>query len=53
MNAAEVLAFTKNPAFEDAILLRRCDDRGKEPAMTTAPLDAFRSLLADHVRGSD
>jgi gamma-butyrobetaine dioxygenase len=47
MNAVEIAAFANSPAFEAAILLRRCDDRGKDPSMTTAPLESFRSLLTD------
>jgi phosphonate degradation associated HDIG domain protein len=45
MTAEEAAAFVRTTAFEDAILLRRCDDDGKEVAMRTAPLDDYRDLV--------
>ena len=45
MSAAEVAAFAKDPAFEAAVLLRRCDDHGKDSEIATPPLGRFRDLL--------
>jgi gamma-butyrobetaine dioxygenase len=50
MSKAEVSAFSMNPAFGPAILLRRCDDRGKVPTLRPPPLASFRGLLTDLLR---
>ena len=45
MNDREVAAFTENPAFESAVLLRRCDDLGKDVAVEGQSLERYRDLL--------
>ena len=50
MRADEAAAFAKQPAFEAALILRRCDDRGKDAAMLTRPLGDFRDLLTASLR---
>lgn len=45
MTEAEAADFERSPAFENAVRVRRYDDLGKDPAMVTPPLEAFRSLL--------
>ena len=50
MSEGEVAAFAKEPAFEAALLLRRCDDLGKDPAMLTPGLERFRGLLIASLR---
>lgn len=45
MSAAEQAAFRAGPAWEDAVALRRWDDRAKEPDLVVADLDAYRDLL--------
>ncbi len=41
-NEMEVAQFETLPHWEDAIRLRRWDDRGKNPQMTTPPLEHYR-----------
>ena len=50
MNKAEAAAFEALPAFDAAILLRRCDDRGKDMAAETRSLQSYRALLVDCLR---
>jgi gamma-butyrobetaine dioxygenase len=45
MDDAEVARFAANPAHAAALLLRRCDDRGKEFGTNVPPLGHYRSLL--------
>lgn len=40
--AAEAAAFARDPAAAAAVRLRRWDDRAKDPAAETPPLDDFR-----------
>ncbi|MDX5299062.1 MAG: HD domain-containing protein [Gammaproteobacteria bacterium] len=42
---AECEAFLRAPYAVDAIVLRRIDDQGKDPAMPTPPLDHFLPLV--------
>jgi predicted HD phosphohydrolase len=42
MSADEVAAFAKLPYAADAVLLRRWDDLGKDPAMAALSLEDFR-----------
>ena len=51
MTAVERAAFEAEAHFEDAVRLRRWDDRAKDPACRTAPLDSFRGLLTDVLTG--
>jgi predicted HD phosphohydrolase len=50
MSEAEALAFRKEPAFEAALLLRRCDDGGKDLAAHPKTLEQYRGLLAAVLR---
>jgi gamma-butyrobetaine dioxygenase len=50
MSQAEAAAFAKNPAFEAALLLRRCDDRGKDAALQTQTIEHYRGLLTASLR---
>ncbi|MGF1625782.1 MAG: HD domain-containing protein [Alphaproteobacteria bacterium] len=45
MTAVEAAAFAAGPHAADAILLRRCDDHGKDPARTCPDLAAYRPIL--------
>ena len=42
MTRAEVAAFAARPFAEEAVLLRRCDDAGKDPDAETLTLERFR-----------
>ena len=50
MNDAEAKAFASRPHFAAALQVRRFDDWGKVPGMETAPLEAYRDLLLEHLR---
>ncbi len=50
MTDSEVAAFRRQTGFEHAILLRRCDDDGKDMLGRTKPLESYRSLLVALVR---
>jgi phosphonate degradation associated HDIG domain protein len=50
MDEAEQAAFRREPRHEAAIRLRRLDDEGKDPAMTTPPLGHFRKYVDAVVR---
>jgi len=50
MSDGEAAAFAKEPAFESAVILRRCDDRGKDMAVRTRNIEHFRGLLTAHLR---
>jgi gamma-butyrobetaine dioxygenase len=45
MRESEVAAFAKEPGCQAAVILRRADDLGKDPAMRTPPLEYFRALM--------
>jgi len=51
MNAAEAEAFSRRAGFEAALLLRRCDDQGKDAALPTQTVDAYRPRLTALLRG--
>jgi predicted HD phosphohydrolase len=46
LTPTEAAAFEREPGFEGAVLLRRCDDLGKDAHRITPDLESFRSLLA-------
>ena len=50
MNDAEAAAFRAHPAFETALLLRRCDDQGKDASLPVRALERYRELLEACVR---
>jgi len=45
MSEAEASQFENHPHFDRAIRLRRYDDQGKQPDMTTPDLEGFRRLV--------
>ncbi len=53
MDDREALAFESNRYFDDAVRLRRWDDRAKVPGAATPPLDHFVALLAGVVDAAD
>lgn len=53
MSDAEAAAFTAEPAFEAALILRRCDDRGKNVSLRTESVERFRKLLTTTLRTCD
>jgi len=53
MSLDEAAAFATNPAFETALLLRRCDDQGKDASLPTHGLERYRPLLATLAREAD
>jgi predicted HD phosphohydrolase len=50
MTADQAAAFAARPAFEAAIILRRCDDRGKDTQLGSRTLEDYRGLLAACLR---
>jgi gamma-butyrobetaine dioxygenase len=50
MSRAEAAAFEKMPAFEAAVILRRCDDRGKDLSAQTKTLAAYRDRMTASLR---
>jgi gamma-butyrobetaine dioxygenase len=50
MREAEIAGFRAHPFFEDAALLRRCDDQGKDVTGETDSLENFRALLIATLR---
>ena len=50
MSRGEAAAFEKVPAFEAALLLRRCDDRGKDVGTRTPSLADYRALMVEALR---
>ncbi len=53
MNDNEAAAFAEEPAFEAALILRRCDDQGKDVSRQTQPLAEYRALLTACLRRAD
>jgi gamma-butyrobetaine dioxygenase len=45
MDAVEARAFEASPYADDAVAVRRWDDRAKDPAAPTRPFDHFRPTL--------
>jgi phosphonate degradation associated HDIG domain protein len=45
MTPAEAEAFAARPHADTAILIRRCDDHGKDPAWSCPGLDHYRPIL--------
>ncbi len=50
MSESEASTFAGRPAFEAALLLRRCDDAGKDASVETPPIDTYRDLLTAALR---
>ena len=50
MSTEEVTDFENERFAEEAVRLRRWDDRGKDPAMTTADLEHFLGYVGECVR---
>ena len=45
MSAGEVASFEAEPGHRDAIIVRRCDDRGKVAGLATRRLEDYSALL--------
>lgn len=45
MPAEEVASFEAEPGYREAIVVRRCDDRGKVAGLATRRLEDYRELL--------
>jgi [1-hydroxy-2-(trimethylamino)ethyl]phosphonate dioxygenase len=45
LSAAEVVSFEAEPGYRDAVVVRRCDDRGKVAGLATRRLEEYRELL--------
>jgi phosphonate degradation associated HDIG domain protein len=45
MSPAEAASFEAEPAYRDALVVRRCDDRGKVRGLATRRLEDYRGLL--------
>jgi predicted HD phosphohydrolase len=45
MNAEELEAFRRHPAWEEAVALRRIDDQAKVVGLAVPPLEAYRARL--------
>ena len=46
MPADEVASFEAEPGYREALIVRRCDDRGKIAGLATRRLADYRDLLA-------
>jgi phosphonate degradation associated HDIG domain protein len=49
MSATEAHAFERDPAFDDILRLRRCDEAAKVADLTVLPLQRFAGLLRAHL----
>ena len=45
LSADEVASFEAEEGYRDAVVVRRCDDRGKVAGLATRPLEEYRQLL--------
>jgi predicted HD phosphohydrolase len=45
LSADEVASFEAEPGCREAVVVRRCDDRGKVAGLATRRLDEYRELL--------
>jgi [1-hydroxy-2-(trimethylamino)ethyl]phosphonate dioxygenase len=45
LSADEVVSFEAEPGYRDAVVVRRCDDRGKVAGLATRRLEEYRELL--------
>jgi gamma-butyrobetaine dioxygenase len=52
MSPDEAAAFARHPALEAALLLRRCDDLGKDVSMPTGTIEDYGDLLTAALRGT-
>ena len=50
MNTDEVAAFAKHPHLEAALVLRRCDDLGKDVALHTRRVEDYENLMTASLR---
>jgi phosphonate degradation associated HDIG domain protein len=50
MDAEEIRLFEQNPFANEAIALRRWDDRAKDPTKQLLPLDRYLSLMGECLR---
>lgn len=49
MSAAEVAGFEAEPGYREALVVRRCDDRGKVAGLATRGFQDYRDLLGSLV----
>ena len=49
MSAGEVAGFEAEPGYREALVVRRCDDRGKVAGLATKRLEDYRDLLGSLV----
>ncbi len=47
---AQVKAFERNPYHQDAVRVRRCDEKGKDPHLETPNLAYYRPFLEAGLR---
>ena len=52
MTKAETEAFKEATSFEATVMLRRCDDGGKDASLRTRGLDYYRDLMVACLRSS-
>ena len=52
MTRAETAIFEEEPAFADALMLRRCDDTGKDSSGLTRSLADYRDLMETCLRSA-
>jgi predicted HD phosphohydrolase len=52
MSPEEAIAFAAHPALEAAVLLRRCDDLGKDVRVPKGAIEDYRELLTATLRGA-
>lgn len=45
LQADEVASFEAEPGYREAVVVRRCDDRGKVAGLATRRLEDYRQLL--------
>lgn len=45
MSSDEIASFESEPAYREALVVRRCDDRGKIAGLATRRLEDYRALL--------
>jgi len=47
---AQAASFRNSPYFDDAILLRYCDEEGKQAGLTVPPLDHYDAMVLRHLK---
>jgi phosphonate degradation associated HDIG domain protein len=52
MHQSEIMIFEQHPFFEDIIKVRLWDEKAKEPGAVLLPLDHFKLLIKEHLKGN-